>query len=62
MITRTTQYQVLLLVAVLLGIICIVGGQTVLERVFSFNAALSVIIELVGGLTFYYITHQKEPR
>jgi len=29
---------------VLLGIICLVGGQTVLERVFAFDTALSIII------------------
>jgi len=35
-----------------LAILCIVGGQTVLERVFAFNTALSVIIEFLGGLVF----------
>lgn len=38
--------------AVLLGILALVGGQTVLERVFSFDTALSIIVEFLGGLVF----------
>lgn len=38
--------------SVLLGIICLVGGQTVLERVFAFNTALAIVIEFLGGLMF----------
>lgn len=38
--------------AVVLGIIALVGGQLVLERVFAFNSALSIVIEFLGGLVF----------
>nr|WP_062227219.1 iron chelate uptake ABC transporter family permease subunit [Aureimonas frigidaquae] len=38
--------------SVLLGIIALVGGQTVLERVFAFDTALSIIVEFLGGLVF----------
>ena len=38
--------------ACLLAIIALVGGQTLLERVFAFNTALSIIIEFAGGLFF----------
>jgi iron complex transport system permease protein len=38
--------------AVLLGIVALVGGQTVLERVFAFDTALSIIVEFLGGLVF----------
>ncbi|MDH2326028.1 iron chelate uptake ABC transporter family permease subunit [Cereibacter sp. SYSU M97828] len=38
--------------SVLLGIICLVGGQTVLERVFAFDTALAIVIEFLGGLMF----------
>jgi iron complex transport system permease protein len=37
---------------VLLGIATLVGGQAVLERVFSFDTALSIIVEFLGGLVF----------
>lgn len=51
-IAGTSKHRVVLPIAVLLAILCIVGGQTILERVFSFNTALSVIIEFLGGLVF----------
>ncbi|RMX08068.1 enterobactin ABC transporter permease [Corticibacter populi] len=38
--------------AVLLGVVALLGGQLLLERVFEFNTALSVVIEFVGGLVF----------
>lgn len=38
--------------AVVLGIIALVGGQLVLERVFEFNTALSIVIEFIGGIVF----------
>lgn len=38
--------------AVLLAILCLVGGQTIVERVFSFTTSLSIIVEFLGGLMF----------
>jgi len=38
--------------AVLLGVIFLVGGQALLERVLSLNTTVSVVIEFVGGLLF----------
>ncbi|KYB45278.1 hypothetical protein AB664_01285 [Brucella anthropi] len=52
MIAGSSKHRIVLPIAVLLAILCIVGGQTILERVFSFNTALSVIIEFLGGLVF----------
>lgn len=52
MIVGSAKHRVTLPVAILLAIICIVGGQTILERLFAFNTALSVIIEFLGGLVF----------
>jgi len=52
MIAGTSKHRTVLPIAVLLAILCIVGGQTILERIFSFNTALSVIIEFLGGLVF----------
>lgn len=49
---RQFRHAVVLPIAVLLGIIALVGGQLVLEQVFSFNTALSIIIEFVGGIVF----------
>lgn len=38
--------------AALFAVIALVGGQMVLERVFSFNSSLSIMIEFAGGTLF----------
>ncbi len=47
-----SRHRYVLPAAVLLAVICLVGGQTLMERVFAFDTALSIIIEFVGGITF----------
>lgn len=46
------KHRIVMPAAVLVSIICLVGGQTLLERVFAFDTALSIIIEFAGGLFF----------
>jgi iron complex transport system permease protein len=46
------RHAYVLPIAVLLGVIALVGGQLVLERVFAFDTALSIVIEFVGGIVF----------
>lgn len=48
----TAKHRYLLPAAVLIAIICLVGGQTILERLFAFDTALSIVIEFAGGLFF----------
>lgn len=48
----SSLHRHLLPAAVLLGITALVGGQTVLERVFGFDTALAIVIEFLGGLVF----------
>ena len=48
----TARHAVLLPAAAMLAVIFLVGGQVVLERVFAFDTALSVVIEFVGGIVF----------
>lgn len=48
----TARHAVLLPAAALLALIFLVGGQVILERVFAFDTALSVVIEFVGGIVF----------
>ncbi|ANW33342.1 enterobactin ABC transporter permease [Ketogulonicigenium vulgare] len=55
----TDKHIYLIPTAILLGIIALVGGQTVLERVFAFNTALSIIVEFLGGLTFIYLIMRR---
>lgn len=47
-----SRHHYILPASVLLAVICLVGGQTLLERVFAFDTALSIIIEFLGGLVF----------
>lgn len=41
--------------ATLIATICLVGGQTILERIFAFNTALAIIVELLGGVLFLFM-------
>ncbi|MET7244952.1 iron chelate uptake ABC transporter family permease subunit [Methylobacterium sp. EM32] len=45
--------------AALIAAITLVGGQLVLERVFSLNAALSIVIEFLGGLTLLVLLARR---
>lgn len=51
-IVGSSRHRHLLPGAALLAVICLVGGQTLLERVFGFDTALAIIVEFVGGITF----------
>jgi iron complex transport system permease protein len=52
---RGFRHAWLLPIVVLIGAIALVGGQLLLERVFGFATALSVIIEFTGGILFLYL-------
>lgn len=52
---RTFRHTWILPIAVLLGIVALVGGQLILERVFAFDTALSIVIEFCGGLLFLFL-------
>lgn len=54
-ILKTYRHSYLLTGSILLSIIVLVGGQLVVERVFTFTTTLSVIINFVGGLYFIFI-------
>lgn len=51
-ICRTGRHRVTLPAAVLLSIICLVGGQAVLQHGFGLNTTLSVVVEFLGGIVF----------
>lgn len=48
--------------ATLLGVIFLVGGQTLLERVLGLNTTVSVVIEFVGGVMFLILILRKGRR
>lgn len=51
-ITPTIQHSTLLISSALIAVITLVGGQTLLERVFALSTPLSVIVDVVGGAVF----------
>jgi iron complex transport system permease protein len=55
----TYRHALVLPAAALVAAITLVGGQLVLERVFSLNAALSIVIEFLGGLTLLVLLARR---
>ncbi|KWW20767.1 iron ABC transporter permease [Peribacillus simplex] len=41
--------------AMLISVIALVGGQFIVERIFTFSTTLSVIINVIGGVYFIYL-------
>ncbi|WJY27121.1 MULTISPECIES: iron chelate uptake ABC transporter family permease subunit [Sporosarcina] len=52
---KTYKHSVLVAGASVMSIIALVGGQWVVERIFTFSTTLSVIINFVGGAYFIYL-------
>ncbi|MGY1712474.1 iron chelate uptake ABC transporter family permease subunit [Geodermatophilus sp. SYSU D00758] len=48
--------------AVLIGMVCLLGGQLVLDRALDFGGTLSTVIEFAGGLFFLYLVLRKGAR
>ena len=60
-IVGSYRHQYLLPGVFLLGVITLVGGQLILERVLNMAGTLSVVIEFVGGALFIYLLIKKAP-
>ncbi|WP_205689094.1 iron chelate uptake ABC transporter family permease subunit [Bacillus subtilis] len=52
---RTYRHTYLLLGSFFISVIALVGGEFLVEKVFTFQTPLSVLIDLVGGLYFIYL-------
>ncbi len=52
---KTYKHKYLMLGSFLMGVIVLVGGQTLIEHVFGFGTQISVFINLFGGLYFLYL-------
>ncbi|RIX50742.1 iron ABC transporter permease [Paenibacillus nanensis] len=52
---RTYRHRILIPGAMLISIIALVGGQLIVERVFTFETTVSVIINFIGGAYFLYL-------
>ena len=62
LVLPTHRHAYLLPGAALLGLICLVLGQLVLERVFDLAATLSVVIEFLGGIVFLFLLVKRGVR
>lgn len=51
-ILGTARHAYTLPAAAMLSVLCLAGGQMILEQVFAFNTSLSIIIEFIGGIVF----------
>ncbi|MBI6854249.1 iron chelate uptake ABC transporter family permease subunit [Pseudomonas cichorii] len=58
----TFRHALLLPATILIGVLCLVGGQLVLERLFAFDTNLRVIIDFVGGLIFILLLMRRTSR
>lgn len=52
---KTYKHTVLILGASIMSVVALVGGQWIVERLFTFSTTLSVIINFVGGVYFIYL-------
>ncbi|TDL78903.1 iron chelate uptake ABC transporter family permease subunit [Peribacillus frigoritolerans] len=52
---KTYQHKYLILGSILISIIALLGGQFIVEKVFTFSTTLSVIINFIGGVYFIYL-------
>lgn len=52
---RDHRHAFIMPAAALLAVICLIGGQMLLERVLNFDSSLSIVIEFAGGLVFIFL-------
>jgi len=52
---RTYRHSYLIPAAAVISVITLVGGQLLVERVFTFNTSLSVIVNFIGGIYFIFL-------
>ena len=49
---KSYKHTELMIVAILISIIALVGGQFIVERILNFNSTISIIINFIGGIYF----------
>jgi len=52
---KTYKHKYLIVGSIFISIIALIGGQLIVERVFTFSTTLSVIINFIGGVYFIYL-------
>lgn len=59
-LTKTYDHRYLLIMGVLLAFTILSGAYFIMNHIFSANGVVSVLIELIGGLTFLIIIFKNE--
>lgn len=54
-VMKTFEHKYLFIVSSLLGIVFLIGGQLLIERIFNFGIPISVIINFIGGVYFIHL-------
>ena len=57
---KTFRHTHLVLTSALLGVVVLVGGQLIVEHLFSYSVPISVFITFGGGLYFLYLLMKKK--
>ncbi|TES56144.1 iron ABC transporter permease [Halalkalibacterium halodurans] len=52
---RTHKHREIIIGAILISTIALIGGQLIVQHVFTFSTPLSVIINFIGGVYFLYL-------
>lgn len=52
---KTYRHLYLILGAIFISIIAMIGGQFIVEKIFTFQTPISVIINFIGGVYFIYL-------
>lgn len=52
---KTYKHSILTAGTILFALIALVGGQLLIEKVFTFSTTLSVVINFIGGIYFIYL-------
>ncbi|MFC4619171.1 iron chelate uptake ABC transporter family permease subunit [Camelliibacillus cellulosilyticus] len=52
---NTYRHRFLITGAVFISIIALIGGQLIVERLFTFSTTITVIINFIGGIYFLYL-------
>lgn len=57
---KTFRHWQLILASTLFGMLVLIGGQVLVERVFNYSVPVSVFISLIGGAYFLYLLLRKK--
>ena len=52
---NTFKHSIMLIGSSLISIVALVSGQVLVERLFTFNTTISIIINFIGGIYFIYL-------